>query len=131
MLSPRLLLALLPGALWTDNGTDRRTLTVRGRWVVIFLVVGVALDLLISVVLISQNQQIKQAASSAHISRVAAYESCLASNDQKRADLERWDAIIKLLSTRPPSPQLEAFVHGVEIANLSADQPRDCQTVAP
>lgn len=103
----------------------------RARWVILLLAVGVALDLLISGVLFYQNHQIQQAASSAHISRVAAYEACLSSGSFREADATRWAAVLKLLESSPPSPQLEKFIAGVQAANAQADQAPNCHALVP
>jgi hypothetical protein len=131
MLWPRLLLALQPGGLSTGSGTGRKRLTVRGRWAVGLLAAGVALDLLISAALISQSLETRQAASSAHVGRAAAYDACELSNQARRADLARWQAIVVLLSTDGTSPGLARFVAGVERADITADRPEDCATIGP
>jgi hypothetical protein len=128
---PRLLLALPPGGHWAGNGTGRERLTVRGRWVAGLLAAGVALDLLISAALISQSLETRQAASSAHVGRVAAYDACELSNQARRADLARWQAIVVLLSTDGTSQGLARFVAGIERADITADRPEDCATIGP
>ena len=131
MHSPRLLLALGVYGL-----TEPATAATGGRprvrrWLIGLLVVGIVLDLIIGLTIGPIALQAKRASSSAHIARASAYAACEEFNRAKQADLERWDAIVKLLQTGPASPELETFVAGVEQANRTADQPRDCNRLAP
>lgn len=131
MQSPRLLLALSLGvSLARSNGAPGGA-GVRLRLVSIFLAVGVALDLIVGLALGYVAIQARDAASSARIGRVAAYQSCLANNEAKMSDLARWDAIVALLRSGPDSPELRAFLDGVEKANGSADAPRNCKAFLP
>lgn len=123
---PRLLLATLLTASWVRTETAPEVRKVKGRWLVFLLAAGVLLDLIVGLALGYVAVQARNAASAAHISRVAAYQFCLANNDAKQSDLARWDAIVALLRTGPDSPQLQAFIEGVEAANGNADAPRDC-----
>jgi hypothetical protein len=99
--------------------------------VVILLAVGVALDLLIGVSLVLQNRRIEHAASSAHISRVAAYQACLNGNTFRSADAKRWADILALLGDGNRDPGLTHFVAGVVVANRVADHPVDCVPLRP
>lgn len=131
MHSPRLLLLSVVFGL-KSTATDDSIGRVRiGRWVVIGLAVGIALDLVIGLTIGPIALQARHASSSAHLARVSAYAACTEFNRAKQADLARWDAIVKLLQTGPASPELQTFVAGVEQANKTADQPRDCSQVAP
>jgi hypothetical protein len=108
--------------------TARRT---RPPLVLLLLTVGVILDLLIAFALYRQNVRAEQAASEAHIVKVAAYEYCLKANMDRQLDLRRWDSVLALLKTSPPSSELTTFVAGVEAANAQADQQIDCTKLAP
>jgi hypothetical protein len=131
MHSPRLLLATLPIVSWGSMTEPQRMTRNRGRWIIVLLTAGVLLDLLISVVLVYQNRQIEHAASSAHISRVASYASCLKGNDYRAEDQARWDAIIKLLQADGTTPEGLKFIAGVQAANKLADHPVNCQPLRP
>ena len=106
----------------------RRT---RPPLVLLLLTVGVILDLLIAFALYRQNVRAEQAASEAHIVKVAAYEYCLKANMDRQSDLKRWDNVLVLLNTMPPTPALEHFVNGVKAANAVADEQNDCTKLAP
>jgi hypothetical protein len=122
---------MLPIASWRAVTDDQDRTTGRTRWVIGLLTVGVLLDLMISVILVYQNRQIEHAASSAHISRLAAYQSCLNGNTFRANDQARWDAIIKLLRSGDASPALTRFIVGVQAANGRADHPVDCVPLRP
>ena len=107
-----------------------KTVTIP-RWVAILFVVGVTLDVLIGVSLGYVAVQARDAASTARINRLAAYNACIANNDAKQADLARWDAIIVLLRSGHDSPELQTFIAGVQKANRTADAPRDCGALVP
>lgn len=126
MASPRLLLVLSLGASLAPRGSVEKGRVVRLRWVMVLLAVGVALDLIVGLALGYVAVQARSAASSAHISRVAAYQLCLANNDAKQADLARWNAILALVRQSPATPMQTAFIEGVEEANSIADAPRNC-----
>lgn len=131
MHSPRLLLGLLLGANWADSPPTGKAGRVRGKWVIALLAVGILLDLLISAALLYQNHQIEQNASEAHILKVAGYEACLASNQAKLADLDRWEKVLTLLDSGPANPAVRQFVAGVRAANKAADHPVDCKPLVP
>lgn len=131
MQSLRLLLALSPGASLAPVTPITRGRRVKARWVVVLLAVGVCLDLLISVAIVHIANQARNAASSIHIARVATYEFCLANNDAKLADLQRWHEIVTLLRHGKDTPSLRTFIAGVERANGAADAPRDCSRLVP
>lgn len=101
------------------------------RWLVVLFAGGVVLDILVGTALGLVAVQARNAASSAHISRVATYQTCLANNEYKAADLSRWNAIVVLLRTGGDSPELQAFIAGVEKANVQADTPRNCTKLLP
>lgn len=104
---------------------------MRMRWLIVLLVVGVALDLLISVALFYAVDQARRASSEAHLIKVAAYETCLSGNDTRAADLRRWHDIETLLRNGRDTPELQAFIAGIERANGQADSTRDCSSFAP
>lgn len=114
----------------TVNADAPKTVTIP-RWVAVLFVVGVCLDILIGISLGYVAIQARSAASSAHISRLAGYTTCLANNDFRALDLARWDAIIVLLRSGGDSPQLQTFIVGVEKANAQADKPRNCRLLLP
>jgi hypothetical protein len=93
--------------------------------------VGIVLDLIISVILVYNNQRISKVASQAHIAKVAAYEYCLKGNASAQADLKRWDAVLALLHDGTTTPGLQTFIAGVEKANRTADQQTDCARIKP
>ena len=110
----------------TDAVTPRRL-----HLLTLLLMVGVGLDLLISVVLGLVVIQARNDASQAHLLKVAAYEACLAANQQKAADLARWGAVLRLIEGKHPTAQTEAFVAGVRAANRTVDAPADCGRISP
>jgi hypothetical protein len=122
---------MLPIASWKSMTDASPAQASRTRWVIVLLTVGVLLDLMISVILVYQNRQIEHAASSAHISRVAAYQSCLKGNDYRANDQARWDAIVKALQTEGGNPELARFIMQVQAANQQADHPVDCVPLRP
>lgn len=131
MHSPRLLLATLLTVSLARDGPMVEVRSRRGRWLVALLVVGVALDLIVGLALGYVAVQARSAASQAHLNKVAAYEACLANNDNKMADAQRWREVLALVSDGGSNPQTAAFVRGVEKANAAADAPRDCNRIAP
>lgn len=131
MHSPRLLLAFWAPSVMSATPTGEGQGGRRGGWIILLLAVGVALDLLISVVLVYQNRKIEQAASSAHISRVSAQQACLDGNNRAAADAKRWAAILRLLETNPANAELSRFIVGVKAANGAADQTVDCSHLVP
>ena len=126
MHSPRLLLAWSLGVSMTALDATGGRGRARARWVIALLTVGIILDLLVSLALGALAVQAKNAGATAHIARVAAYESCMASNRAKQADSARWDTVVQLIETGPGSPQVETFLAGLEKANAAADKPLDC-----
>lgn len=114
----------------TTDQNAPRTVTIP-RWVAILFIAGVVLDVLIGVSLGYVAIQARNAASSAHIGRVATYQSCLTNNDYRALDLSRWNAIVVLLRSGGDSPELQTFIAGVEKANASADAPRNCNVFLP
>lgn len=131
MHSQRLLLALSLFAASTADTVPAGVRSVSRRPIFVLLVVGIVLDLIVSLALGYVAVQARDAASQAHINRVAAFQACSEFNRSKQADLARWDAIVKLLQSDGGTPQLETFIQGVEQANRTADQPRDCNSLAP
>lgn len=99
--------------------------------IIVLLAIGVALDLLISVVLIANVDQARHNASQVHILKAAAYEACLVDNQRSAADLKRWNDILALIENAPSAPGRDQFVQAVNRANQQADNPRDCGRVAP
>lgn len=95
-------------------------------WVLWLVTVGVCFDLFVSAALYQQNQVTRKAASSAHIARVAGYESCTDSNKGKVADLKRWNQVLTLINTMPSNAAEQRFINGVDAANRTADQMRVC-----
>jgi len=131
MHSQRLLLLASLGYRSDAGSVTPTPVRTPSRWLLVLVAVGVGLDLLISVALGYAVNQTRINTSQTHILKVAAHETCLASNDQKAADLRRWDEVLTLLDTEPANPALEKFVAGVRKANGTADAPHDCSTVAP
>lgn len=131
MHSPRLLLGLLLGASWATADPATKGLNVKVRWVVILLAIGVALDLLISLALGYVAVQARNAASQAHVARVATYEACLTSNATKTDDLKRWDEVLALVSDGRTDTATLRFVQQVGQINKTADAPRDCGALVP
>jgi len=128
---PRLLLgASLLSATVGPDGRPGVRVGLR-RWVVGLLILGVMLDLMISAVLLYNNHQIQRATSEAHILKVAAYESCIAGNKNRAADLDRWDHVLALIDTMPQNPAVVQFVDGVRAINAHTDQPTDCGPLVP
>lgn len=113
-----------------DDGTTAKTVTIP-RWVAALFVIGVALDILIGIALGAIALQAKHASSSAHIARVASYESCLRANEYRQADLTRWNVIIQLLRSGNDTPQLEQFIKGISKANAVADANQECGSFLP
>lgn len=99
--------------------------------IIVLLAVGVVLDLLISVVLITTVNQARHNASQVHILKAAAFEACLVDNQRSAADLKRWNDILALIRDAPGTPARDSFVAAVNKANQQADNPRDCGKVAP
>lgn len=126
MHSPRLLLAWSLGVGMSTTDTVAGGARPRVRWVIALLTIGITLDLVVSLALGALAVQAKNAGATAHIARVAAYESCMASNRAKQADSARWDTVVQLIETGPGSPQVETFLAGLEKANAAADKPFDC-----
>ena len=126
MHSPRLLLAWSLGVAMTATDDTTGDGRGRGRWLIALLIVGITLDLLVSLALGALAVQAKRAADTAHIARVAAYESCLVNNQAKQADLVRWEKVLNLVDTMPTNPEVQTFVAGVRSANETADKQIDC-----
>ena len=140
MRSPRLLLLLLLSASW-----QRETVTAPKTWlpsrislrvVAVGFVVGLILDIVIAVLLIVDVQHSQkaitrsvQASEAVQVVKVAQYQSCLATESVKAADLTRWDAVLRLVNTTPNTPEMQAFIKAVDAANRTADRPKVC--VAP
>lgn len=95
-------------------------------WVLRLVIVGVIFDLVVSVVVGWGAIKANEAASSAHIARVSAYQSCLEGNKFRQADLARWDHVLTLINTMPKNPAQQQFIQGVDKANRTADRQRDC-----
>ena len=96
------------------------------HWILRFVLVGVLFDLVISVIVGWGVIRANDAASSAHIARVAAHTSCIAGNTFRQADLARWDHVLTLINTMPKNTAQQKFIAGVDAANRTADQLRDC-----
>lgn len=96
-------------------------------WILWFVLVGVAFDLFVSAALFRQNQETRNAASSAHIARVSSYTSCLAGNTFRTSDLKRWDQVLTLINTMPSNPAEQKFIRGVDAANRTADEQQPCK----
>lgn len=131
MHSQRLLLATLLTASWVQDGASPGTPRMKGRWLVVLLAIGVALDLMVGLALGYVAIQARNASSQAHILKVAAYEACLSNNDNKAADADRWRKVLALVDTMPHNQAVQVFIAGVNAANAAADAPRDCQALVP
>lgn len=126
MHSPRLLLAWSLGVGMSTIDTANGDARPRARWVIALLVIGITLDLVVSLALGGLAVQAKHAAATARIARVAAYESCVASNESRQADLVRWEKVVALIDTMPANPEVQTFIAGVRAANETADRQVDC-----
>lgn len=114
----------------SETPDAQKTVTIP-RWVLVLFAIGVVLDILIGVSLGYVAVQARDAASTARVNRVAAYQACLSGNDRSAADLKRWDDIVTLLRSGRDSPELQTFLAGVDKANGTADAPRDCGRLVP
>lgn len=131
MHSPRfLLVSSLIFSTAAAPETRKGRMSRRGA-IIVLLTVGIVLDLLISVALFYAVQRARDASSQVHLVKVSAYEACLISNDQRAADLRRWNDILALVNQGPATPARDRFIDGVRKANGTADKPRDCGTLVP
>lgn len=87
---------------------------------------GVVLDLAISIVLANTVINLSNVSSSAHQSRVGLYQACLQTNNYRQVDLIRWNEVLKLIDTMPQNEALQKFVAGVKAANALADTAQKC-----
>lgn len=122
------------------GGIERRRRPKGASWLIPLLLVGIALDLVISAVLgflTIQNREsarkAEAAVAAAAIAKVVAYDNCVADNARRQADTRLWHGVLELIDTpqNAGNPGVIRFVAQVNALVAIADRPQTCTRPIP
>lgn len=117
-------------------GVTRRATVALAAGFILGLILDLAIAGLLQVSIHRSNQANRRAdaavassaasAAAAAAARQAAYQSCLAANKVKEADLKRWNSLLALVESRPQTPAMIKFRMQVSSINAAADKLAVC-----